>query len=255
MRRSPLPWSKRILLALLAGVLTIVASQGQWLWRQDEAAYDALVGNWDYRPDPSVLIVAIDEGSLQRIGQWPWPRSVHARLLDRLTDAGAERVALDLMLSEPDRRDSRQDDQLAAAIRRNGRVVLPVLAAPAAGDRMAEEMLPIPQIAASAAAIGHTDVEVDGDGVARGVYLHAGIGQPHWPALGLALADLPAGAVRGLPDPDPELGSPYQWRRDDYVRVRYAAPPPSGCRRCPMRTFSMATSTWRCCMAAASSLA
>src|SRR3989304_5862941 len=84
-RRSPLPWSKRILLALLAGVLTIVASQGQWLWRQDEAAYDALVGNWDYRPDPSVLIVAIDEGSLQRIGQWPWPRSVHARLLDRLT--------------------------------------------------------------------------------------------------------------------------------------------------------------------------
>lgn len=169
MRRSPLPWPKRILLALLAGVLTVIASQGQWLWRQDEAAYDAMVGNWDYRPDPSVLIVAIDEGSLQRIGQWPWPRSIHARLLDRLTDAGAERVALDLMLSEPDRRDSRQDDELAAAIRRNGRVVLPVLAAPAAGDRMAEEMLPIPQIAASAAAIGHTDVEVDGDGVARGV--------------------------------------------------------------------------------------
>ena len=188
----------------------------------------ALVGNWDYRPDPSVLIVAIDEGSLQRIGQWPWPRSVHARLLDRLTDACAERVALDLMLSEPDRRDSRQDDELAAAIRRNGRVVLPVLAAPAAGDRMAEEMLPIPQIAASAA-IGHTDVEVDGDGVARGAHLHAGIGRPHWPALGPALADLPAGAVRGRPT-DP-LGSPYQWRRDDYVRVRYAGRP-SGCRRC-----------------------
>ena len=83
MRRSPLPWPKRILLALLAGVLTVIASQGQWLWRQDEAAYDAMVGNWDYRPDPSVLIVAIDEGSLQRIGQWPWPRSIHARLLDR----------------------------------------------------------------------------------------------------------------------------------------------------------------------------
>jgi len=100
-----------------------------------------------------------------------------------------------------------------------------VLAAPAAGDRMAEEMLPIPQIASSAAAIGHTDVEVDGDGVARGVYLHAGIGKAHWPALGLALADLPPGTVHGLPDPDPQIGSPYQWRRDDYVRVRYAGPP------------------------------
>ncbi|MEN5419837.1 CHASE2 domain-containing protein [Stenotrophomonas sp. TWI169] len=225
MRRSPLPWSRRIALAVLAGVLTAVASHGQWLWRQDEAAYDAMVGGWDYRPDPSVLIIAIDEGSLQRIGQWPWPRSVHARLLDRLTDAGAERIALDLMLSEPDRRDSRQDEILAAAIRRNGHVVLPVLAAPAAGDRMAEELLPIPLIAASAAAIGHSDVEVDGDGVARGVYLRAGIGQPHWPALGLALAGLPASAIDGLPDPEPEVDSPYQWRRDDYVRVRYAGPP------------------------------
>ena len=225
MRRSPLPWSRRIALAVLAGVLTAVASHGQWLWRQDEAAYDAMVGGWDYRPDPSVLIIAIDEGSLQRIGQWPWPRSVHARLLDRLTDAGAERIALDLMLSEPDRRDSRQDEILATAIRRNGHVVLPVLAAPAAGDRMAEELLPIPLIAASAAAIGHSDVEVDGDGVARGVYLRAGIGQPHWPALGLALAGLPASAIDGLPDPEPEVDSPYQWRRDDYVRVRYAGPP------------------------------
>ncbi|AWH54213.1 diguanylate cyclase [Stenotrophomonas sp. ESTM1D_MKCIP4_1] len=225
MRRSPLPWSRRILLALLAGIATAVVSHGQWLWRQDEAAYDLMVGDWDYRPDPSVLIVAIDEESLQRIGQWPWPRSVHARLLDRLTDAGVERVALDLMLTEPDRHDAREDAALAAAIRRNGRVVLPVLAAPAAGDRLAEELLPIPLIAASAAAIGHSDVDIDGDGVTRGVYLRAGIGQAHWPALGLALAGLPANRVHGLADPDPTLHSPYQWRRDDYLRVRFTGPP------------------------------
>lgn len=225
MRRSPLPWSRRILLALLAGIATAVVSHGQWLWRQDEAAYDLMVGDWDYRPDPSVLIVAIDEESLQRIGQWPWPRSVHARLLDRLTDAGVERVALDLMLSEPDRHDAREDAALAAAIRRNGRVVLPVLAAPAAGDRLAEELLPIPLIAASAAAIGHSDVDIDGDGITRGVYLRAGIGQAHWPALGLALAGLPANRVHGLADPDPTLHSPYQWRRDDYLRVRFTGPP------------------------------
>jgi CHASE2 domain-containing sensor protein len=231
-------------------VLTIVASQGQWLWRQDEATYDAMVGNWDYRPDPSVLIVAIDEGSLQRIGQWPWPRSVHARLLDRLTDAGAERVALDLMLSEPDRRDSRQDDALAAAIRRNGRVVLPVLAAPAAGDRMAEEMLPIPQIAASAAAIGHTDVEVDGDGVARGVYLHAGIGKAHWPALGWHWPACRRARCAACPTPT-RRARPINGGAT--TTCACAMPDrPSGCRRCPTRTCSMATWTWRCCMAAAS---
>ncbi|MEN5205153.1 CHASE2 domain-containing protein [Stenotrophomonas sp. TWI700] len=219
-----LPWPQRIVLAALVGALAVVASHWQWFWKQDEAVYDAYVGGWEYTPDARLLIVAIDDNSLQQLGQWPWPRGTHARLLDRLTDARAERVVLDLMLSEPDRQDSTQDAELAAAIRRNGHVVLPVLAAPASGPRMAEELLPIPLIAANAASLGHTDIEVDGDGVARGLYLTAGIGAPHWPALGLALADTP-GPLPGLRDDQPAVASPYQWRRDHYVRVRYAGPP------------------------------
>ena len=219
-----LPWPQRIVLAALVGALAVVASHGQWFWKQDEAVYDAYVGGWEYTPDARLLIVAIDDNSLQQLGQWPWPRGTHARLLDRLTDAGAERVVLDLVLSEPDRQDSTQDAELAAAIRRNGHVVLPVLAAPASGPRMAEELLPIPLIAANAAGLGHTDIEVDGDGVARGLYLTAGIGAPHWPALGLALADT-QGPLPGLHDDQPTVASPYQWRRDHYVRVRYAGPP------------------------------
>ena len=219
-----LPWPHRLLLAALVGALAVAASHWQWFWKQDEAVYDAYVGGWEYTPDARLLIVAIDDSSLQQLGQWPWPRGTHARLLDRLTDARAERVVLDLMLSEPDRQDSSQDAELAAAIRRNGNVVLPVLAAPASGPRMAEELLPIPLIAANAASLGHSDIEVDGDGVARGLYLTAGIGSPHWPALGLALADT-RGPLPGLHDPQPDLASPYQWRRDHYVRVRYAGPP------------------------------
>ncbi|WP_421680614.1 CHASE2 domain-containing protein [Stenotrophomonas bentonitica] len=219
-----LPWPHRLLLAALVGALAVAASHWQWFWKQDEAVYDAYVGGWEYTPDARLLIVAIDDNSLQQLGQWPWPRGTHARLLDRLTDARAERVVLDLMLSEPDRQDSAQDAELAAAIRRNGHVVLPVLAAPASGPRMAEELLPIPLIAANAASLGHSDIEVDGDGVARGLYLTAGIGSPHWPALGLALADT-RGPLPGLHDHQPDLASPYQWRRDHYVRVRYAGPP------------------------------
>ncbi len=219
-----LSWPQRIVLSTLVGALAAAASHLQWFWQQDEAVYDAYVGRWEYRPDPRLLIVAIDDNSLQQIGQWPWPRATHAQLLDRLTQAGSARVVLDLMLSEPDRQDAAQDADLAAAIRRNGHVVLPVLAAPASGPRMAEELLPIPLIAANAATLGHSDVEVDADGVARGLYLTAGIGSPHWPALGLALADTP-GPLPGLRDPDPAQSSPYQWRRNHYVRVRYAGPP------------------------------
>lgn len=224
MKPLALSWPQRLALSALVGGLAAIASHFQWFWQQDEAVYDAYVGAWDYPPDPRLLIVAIDDNSLQQIGQWPWPRSTHARLLDRLTEAGSARVVLDLMLSEPDRQDAAQDAELAAAIRRNGKVVLPVLAAPASGPNMAEELLPIPLIAANAATLGHSDVEVDADGVARGLYLTAGIGSPHWPALGLALADA-RGPLPGLRDPDPGQSSPYQWRRDHYVRVRYAGPP------------------------------
>ncbi len=53
--------------------------------------------------DPPVLIVDIDEHSLKEIGQWPWPRTVLARLVDRLGAAGAAVVAFDVLFTEPDR--------------------------------------------------------------------------------------------------------------------------------------------------------
>src|ERR1700675_1338964 len=55
-----------------------------------------------YDPKTPVRIVAIDEESLKRIGQWPWPRETIARIVDRLTAAGAA-VAIDILMSEPDR--------------------------------------------------------------------------------------------------------------------------------------------------------
>jgi adenylate cyclase len=55
--------------------------------------------------DPSfpVRIVDIDEASLAKVGQWPWPRSELARIVERLAEAGAKTVAIDLILAEPDR--------------------------------------------------------------------------------------------------------------------------------------------------------
>jgi len=56
-----------------------------------------------YDPDVPVRVVAIDDESLRRLGQWPWPRDRLARMIDRLAQAGAAAVALDLVLAEPDR--------------------------------------------------------------------------------------------------------------------------------------------------------
>ncbi len=56
-----------------------------------------------YDPTVPVRVVAIDDESLRRLGQWPWPRDRLARLVDRLAQAGAAAVVLDLVLAEPDR--------------------------------------------------------------------------------------------------------------------------------------------------------
>lgn len=50
-----------------------------------------------------VSIIDIDDESLARLGQWPWPRTQIADLVGRLQSAGAAAIAFDVMFAEPDR--------------------------------------------------------------------------------------------------------------------------------------------------------
>lgn len=68
-----------------------------------------------------VVIAGIDEKSVTELGRWPWPRSRLATLISQLTRLGAETIALDIVFAEPQPED---DDELAQAIRRSGKVVL-----------------------------------------------------------------------------------------------------------------------------------
>jgi adenylate cyclase len=77
-----------------------------WLW-----AYLRLLSfDWYQRLHPEsydaespVRIVDIDESSLARIGQWPWPRTVMRDLLVELTSKGAAAVGFNVLFVEPDR--------------------------------------------------------------------------------------------------------------------------------------------------------
>ena len=53
--------------------------------------------------DAGVRVVDIDDESIRRLGQWPWPRTDAVRLTDALTNAGAAAIAFDVVFSEPDR--------------------------------------------------------------------------------------------------------------------------------------------------------
>ena len=56
-----------------------------------------------YDPELPVRIVDIDRESLERFGQWPWPRTYLAMMVERLHAAGASVIAFDMLFAEPDR--------------------------------------------------------------------------------------------------------------------------------------------------------
>ncbi|MCK9201899.1 MAG: adenylate/guanylate cyclase domain-containing protein [Gallionella sp.] len=108
-----------LLRALLPAVLIVAAlvvqfADPQFRARIRDNAFDQLqsFAPLPYRDELPVRVIAIDDDSLARIGQWPWPRTVLADIIDRLTAMGARVVALDIVLSEPDRT---SPEQVAAA--------------------------------------------------------------------------------------------------------------------------------------------
>ena len=70
------------------------------------------------RSSVPVAILAIDEPSFQQLGQgWPFPRSLHARLIDRLREDGARAIGFDVVFADP-ASDPAQDAALAQAVDR-----------------------------------------------------------------------------------------------------------------------------------------
>lgn len=205
-----------LVLLMVSGVMTSL----------DNGLYDLHGRYWHYTPDGSVVIVAIDPKSLDEIGRFPWPRSVYAQLIDRLTAAGVRGIGMDVTMSTPSN-DPKNDQLVANAIQRNGKVVLPVFAEAVTLGGQLQEALPVTTIAKTVAALGQVDVAKDDDQLVRGAYLKAGLGSPYWPSLALALlqldhAAIPGAALPGLQDPARNDASPYLWMRDNYVLLRYA---------------------------------
>ncbi|GAB4376440.1 MAG: hypothetical protein Kow00114_40150 [Kiloniellaceae bacterium] len=74
--------------------------------------------------DPAPVLIEIDPRSIHEVGRWPWGRSLHALLLDRLTAAGAGQVFLDLDFSLPSAAPEEDAALESALARRPGRTTL-----------------------------------------------------------------------------------------------------------------------------------
>ena len=179
-----------------------------------------------------VIIVAIDEKSMAALGRWPWRRNLHAQLVDRITQDAPRAIGLELLLSEEDTQFPDDDAALASALRRSGKVVLPMTMHSHGGSPMT--MAPIAPLAASANRLGFDHLPVDSDGIARNMYLREGpwgYEHDHFSLAMLRTGETPGSFadVPGGPD-DEELISPsrageaFDWRRSNKMVVPFAGP-------------------------------
>ena len=202
-------------LAALLLLLLAAAVQLRWFERADNWLYDTGIV-WSARAASSdIVIVAIDEDSLARLGRWPWTRQHLAAMVEQLHAAGSGPLLLDAILSEPQRDDPGADMRLAAAIAAHGRVVLPVFMPGALSDAV----LPLPQFARSAR-LGHAQALVDRDGVSRRYLLWEAASATRYPHVA-ALLLWPS----LTPPPPTELQAtlvPYCGPAGHYLRVSAA---------------------------------
>lgn len=152
---------------------------------------------WQRAPSGKIAVVEIDARSLDQIGKWPWPRSVHARLINQLVGAEPALVAMDVDFSAHST--PSEDASLEAALRDAGGSVLLAAFNQAAGSSVPDAKpvanLPIDRFGAQSWPAS-VNVVADGQGVVRRVAGGDLIGEEIVPSM----AALMAGLTGRLPD-------------------------------------------------------
>jgi|UPI00037E2697 serine/threonine-protein kinase len=141
-------WIPGLLLTLMFAVFILVPSKP--LQKLEFKAYDLAARQSTLAADSNIVIVGVDHASVRDFGRWPFPRSVVARAIDKLTAANAQLVVADfqfenatyspelsrladLQVSSMEGREIvqqlrslNQDQQLINAMQGNGQVLMPL---------------------------------------------------------------------------------------------------------------------------------
>lgn len=214
--RSLAEWG---VLVLLATLLTIGAVRWSVVERLDAALYDTVITLHGHPARDDIVIVAIDDQSLDAVGRWPWPRSRLADLLARVGAAHPRGIGVDILFIEPDLAHPEGDRALTAAVAQAGHVILPAL--PERTEQGRVYHYPFLGIEAS---VAHINAAADADSVVRGVYLAEGPRGHVLDHLAVQLARLAAQAPASPPaslDLETDAGG---WTRQAHIRLNFAGP-------------------------------
>lgn len=182
-----------LLISLIAGIV-VCWSLSLGLFRGFENFLEDRL--FSPRPiDSRIIIISIDNESVARIGQWPWPREVFAKALQNLSAENPLVVGIDVIFSEPSRLGMLDDAALQNALSAIPYpVVMPVEAVSldleAEPPRAGSLISPLPVFTRQQnISLGHVNLIIDADGIVRrfpsGVFADG----PVFPAFAKKLAE------------------------------------------------------------------
>ncbi len=191
----------------------------------DNVIYDTAAADGAAACDSDdIIIVAIDQESLGRIGRWPWPRAIHARLLEQLAKGHPLRDVIHDVLFNDSGDMAAGDAALGAAIAAASPVYLPILFRVPGRNGRGYDALPPASVIADSARLGHAAINPDRDGVVRRVDLQLD-GLRRWKHIVAMAIARPA---RGIPEAPRTM-----LRREDTIMVTFGGAPRPNTRTVP----------------------
>ncbi|MFL9963800.1 CHASE2 and HATPase_c domain-containing protein [Paraburkholderia sediminicola] len=233
-RRFLIEW---VGIGCLGVVVILLASMGRLSGSVDQLVYDRFLTVRAPSLLADIVVVEIDNASVAELGRWPWPRSVHAKLLEQIAKAKPAAVIYDVLFTEP----TSDDAQLAHAIALSPTYLPVLLTAPdAAGRRVAVE--PVAPLVHAAAGLGHINLEVDSDGIVRSVAQFQGDAGSRWPQLMVPVADAVERGTLRLNVPSqrqaPAEAGARRTARDDGGEGRFLIPFGANAQTYPRLSFA-----------------
>jgi adenylate cyclase len=156
-------------LTLILSVLLHFSFPGRLIDMKAYDIYSCIRGS--VPPPENVVVVGIDEESFSMIKRpWPWPRSLHGKLIRSLRRSGARAIIMHIIFSDPSI--PREDKSLAEAIREYGNIVLAADVEVVKTEKFAQRVLvlPLEEFLNAGALFGVSSISVDADNVVRRIF-------------------------------------------------------------------------------------
>ena len=171
--------------------VTALFQTGLLSWLENKSYDSRIVSTADFfKPSDDISVVLLDQESLdwakEELGwSWPWPRAAYASMIDYFNRGNAASVAFDMIYSEQSVYGAEDDKILGRSCRESGRVVQTIYY-----DSPDHPVLPVKEVADSAAVLANVTSDLDGDGVARRGIFYAETGEPGMPVASLSTGGL-----------------------------------------------------------------